>query len=323
MQVRIIFVLLAFPLSVVASSSCLSFNSSELCEENDGCSWYEYDDDALCEETAWVSHLSKVFYSSIMFSCGPFMCFYGRRLFKYTMFVVGFTLVGCMTVDFYDSFDNTLTDWEIMFISFVLGILVGKALLVLTNTSVIFFGIISGIICAQGIWLGIEPSFGEDGDENMESVHFVFYVSFGLFGAMLSFKLWEKTLKFFSSFVGAFFIVSGGVFFWGELSSVDVWFSPERFLWDPDPSDLECMTFCKFCYAAWLLTFMCGVWFQHRGPALCKKDRNMSEEQKNRRALASQKVRKTSRKPPQAIINGRPVNLKFTVRRRSNVKMYL
>jgi len=315
MQVKIIFILLGYPLLVVAISSCSSFDTSEICDKNAGCAWFGHDDEAYCDETAWISHLNKAIYSSIMFSCGPFLCFYGRRVFKFTMFVVGFTLFGLMTVDFYDSYNNTVTDGEVMFLSFVIGIVGGRFLLVLTKPSVAFFGMISGMIFAQGIWLLVEPTLADNEvDEHMETVHGVVYFSFTLVGGLLSYKLVDKSLKYMCALVGAFFIVSGGVFFWGEINSVEVWFSPERFLWDPDRPDFECMIFCNVCYVAWFLIFVSGVVFQHRGADLCKKDRNVSEKQKTRRARASERVR--SRKAPRAIINGRPVNLKITLKRR-------
>jgi len=232
-----------------------------------------------------------------------------ERLFKFVMFFVGFSLSGWGTMNFFEKYNSRVATEHVFLISLTLALFGGRLLLVMTKVSVVFVGALSGIVFTQGLWLLIfEEKVRDKMDDTLTAwLHSVLLTCVGLSVAVLLFKKVNVLLKSVTAFIGGFFIVSGGVYFWSEISMEDLWFSPERFLWISETSIAECDKLCVTCYIFWLLLFILGFWFQHRGMNLCRSQEFITMEMRRTR---SRRVK------PKPEIDGRPVNIHIALRRR-------
>jgi len=228
-------------------------------------------------------------------------------------------------------------DTDVLYVSLGLATVGGAVLVVLTKLSILMCGAIFGVIAAQGVWQLVEPSLSEPLGDNLTYVHLGVLGSFGLLGACLSYKLVNTMLKSVTAFIGAFFIVSGGAHFYTEASDEPVWLSPDTFWENPEDIAGTCEVFCVCCYVMWVIIFILGAWYQHRGKNLLKKDKPLPEEMHGLKMVPMHSppmvnlqpqmpprnlMMNAQKRPQHVVINGQrqPVNLTIKLKKRKGRK---
>jgi len=298
--------------------------------------WY----DTYCEQTlpptlsptvfsyldqinTWVGALNKGIFSGMMLGFGPVLCFFGQRLFKFIIFVIGFCSIGWFSLQLFDRYDTGflgIEDQDVLYVSLGLATVGGALLLVLTKLSILICGGLFGTIGAQAIWQLIEPMVSEPLGENLNWVHLAVVGCCGLAGALLAYKLVNVMLKSITAFIGAFFTVSGGAHFYAEAAGEEVWLSPETF-WQKSPEDIVgvCEQFCVGCYVLWAIIFFMGAWYQHRGKKFFKKDKKPSKAEKSQIEMRCALLNRQPTLPQKVMIDGKPVNLKIKLRKKGRM----
>lgn len=309
---------------------CSTLETSQQCSQHLNCMWYG---DTYCGLTqppthsptvfsyldqinTWVGALNKGIFSGMMLGFGPVLCFFGQRLFKFIIFVIGFCSIGWLSLQLFDRYDTGflgIEDKDVLYVSLGLATVGGALLLVLTKLSILICGGLFGTIGAQATWQLIEPMVAEPLGENLDWVHLVVVGCCGLAGALIAYKLVNVMLKSITAFIGAFFTVSGGAHFYAEATDEEVWLSPESFWKNPEDIVGVCELFCIGCYVIWAIIFFMGAWYQHRGKNLCK-DKNASKADRNQ--IEMRRVLINRQPPQQVMIDGKPVNLKIKLRKK-------
>jgi len=236
--------------------------------------------------TGVLDGLNGSIFAGIMLAAGPILCLFGKKLFKFIIFIVGFALIGWFTLQGlteHQEFFN-LEDDMVLYIALGVGIAGGGMLVFLTKLSIIVCGAAFGVIGAQALWQIIESAVTDSLGDDAKWVHIGMLVGTGLVGGFAAYKLVNQVLKIATAFIGAFFTVSGAAFFVAKwLDEENAWLSPDTFWTDFSPENAEdqltreCEAFCGVCYAMWLILFVVGAWYQYRGKNLLKKKKKEEE----------------------------------------------
>jgi len=259
-------------------------------------------------EENWLGNINEALqgingsiFAGIMLGCGPILCLFGKKLFKFIIFLVGFAMIGWFTLQGlteHADFFNLDKD-SVLYISLGVGVAGGGMLVFLTKLSIIVCGAAFGVIGAQALWQILEQTIRKSLNDDARWVHIGMLVITGLIGAFLAYKLVNAVLKIATAFIGAFFTVSGGAFFVAKAFKEEAWLAPDTFWTDFNPQDnlgddhwRKCGAFCGCCYAIWVILFVCGTWYQYRGKNLLKssKEEPTTEEQAFAQQLEMQRM---------------------------------
>jgi hypothetical protein len=157
-------------------------------------------------------------FAVIAIGVGIFLCFYGYKLFRPTMFLCGF-LVGGLIVALIIQYALSASTFvgTASWIGFLVGgIIVGSLVLCMYNVGVTLVGAAAGIILAFNLNTSIAYKIYP---ENPDVILLVLIVILGLIGAFLAWKLEKPVVIVATSFIGANAVVWGAGYFIGKYPS--------------------------------------------------------------------------------------------------------
>jgi len=162
----------------------------------------------------WVQNTNQYVLAGVALPTGLILCFWGAKLFKYLMFVIGFLVAGYGSYVFFLNFQE---QWKlsvnvVQYTSLGLGVLGGLLCFCLYRFSLFLIGALASTIGGQFLFKFISNYVG---DLNSQAwIQIVFVALIGLIGGLIMLKLAEWLMKPFTAFVGAFLMMAAGNFFY-------------------------------------------------------------------------------------------------------------
>jgi len=150
----------------------------------------------------------KYLWGAIFIAVGFFLCLFGRKMFKPTIFILGMgAFVFISMLVFYSAFFSSNTEsyvgWIVLAVSVVVGIIVGLILAKLSRLGVAVLASWGGACLALLLWSAFLYKI------NNQVVFWVFLVLFALVFASLSCCMFDHILIISTSLVGAYGFVRG------------------------------------------------------------------------------------------------------------------
>lgn len=218
-----------------------------------------------------IGDFNEDIFAIIMIITGPIVCFFGSKLFKYIISLVGFLMGGYGSFFLFHKYqdDMHLSDDGVLYISLGCAIFAGLALFCLYNTAIFAIGALGGILLGQ-----FACQF-----THVEMIpHLVILCFCGFLGGFISFKLIEWVLKPVTSFIGAFMVASSADYLFNRINKhAETFVSIIQYFGSPNAVKSCSEGECIMVLVAWVLLFVCGLYYQvTRHPIYARPERRAS-----------------------------------------------
>eukprot|EP00484_Ammonia_sp_Unknown_P008165 CAMPEP_0197061586 /NCGR_PEP_ID=MMETSP1384-20130603/137994_1 /TAXON_ID=29189 /ORGANISM="Ammonia sp." /LENGTH=251 /DNA_ID=CAMNT_0042497291 /DNA_START=77 /DNA_END=832 /DNA_ORIENTATION=- len=211
-----------------------------------------------------VQNITEGVLATILIIGGIVVGFYGYKLHKAILFLLGFIAGAFLTYFILNNVgiasDSDFLHYSLL-IAFVIGICTGCLAIAVYNTSVFIIGAICGMIIAQCLWhliMGWFPNIAKPHIYNIIIV-LLFAVIFGF----IAFKFVAVLIKPLTAFIGSYMMMAGSAYFVQKYivkqdgdNVVDV----AQFF----EAGNECGTGCYIFLGCWALLFVICLFVQFR-----------------------------------------------------------
>lgn len=159
---------------------------------------------------------NSVLFGLILIGVGLFVGFFGKKLLKPTIFLVGaiaiiLVLSVLLFTVFLDANSSSTTEWVVFGVSCAIGIVGGLLLAYLARFGVALLSAWGGVC----LGLMLYSSFVYKIDNSTQWAFWVFVILMGLAGAALGYFLFNHALILSTSVIGSYFVIRGISFFAG------------------------------------------------------------------------------------------------------------
>lgn len=203
-----------------------------------------------------VGDFNEDLFAILMITTGPLVCFFGAKLFKYLVSVVGFLMGGYGSYFLFHKYqhDMHLADDGVLYISLTFALLAAITMFCLYNTGIFAIGALGGVLLGQFICQFTHVEF---------ILHIILITACGLAGGFVSFKLIEWVLKPVTAFVGAFMIASASDYLFNRIDKhAETFVSIIQYFGSPTAVKTCSNGECIIVLAVWALLTICGLYYQ-------------------------------------------------------------
>ena len=203
-------------------------------------------------------------FAVLIFLAFPLVSFYGHKLFKYTLCLLGFlATVYVVKLFILDNLVEPFSDTTNMIILFVTGVIGAIICYKIFKFGIFVIGSLAGVLLFSVSHTLIASYAGTQ----TRFFYYVLQASFGLVGGLLALWQLEGILMVITAFVG-------GYMFAGSLDHFGLWWQiwdtpsldPFSGFFSPNISQFTCsQNVCIVLVVLWMLMFLGGLYFQ------CKK----------------------------------------------------
>jgi len=203
-----------------------------------------------------IGDFNEDIYALIMIIAGPIICFFGAKLFKYIISIVGFLIGGYGSYFLFHKYQNDmhLDDNGVLSISLAFAVLIALTLFCLYNTAIFSIGALGGVLLGQFVCQFTHMEFW---------LHMILLCFCGFAGGFLSFKLVEWVLKPITAFIGAFMAASAADYLFNRINKhAETFVSIIQYFGSPNAVRSCSKGECAAVLIVWMILFLCGLYYQ-------------------------------------------------------------